>query len=431
MNSSPSKLLSASALSLALGTAALPATEPATDARLRALEHEVSLLRRELAAERARNDAGQANSPTAVGEEVTPPAMTEDPIELEDVFVRPKQSAVTELKVRGRMHYQFGYSQADDYSDFHTWEWRRMRLGVDGKLLDGWRFHLMANILPDSESTDLDSAYIRYDGLDWASLSLEKLRPRFGRELNTSSSKIKTVERSLLSNTFDPGKITGTSLAGDHGIFDWQIGVYNGEFGDQRSSELTGNDNQGVPEYLINASVGLDLSEKVGLDALAFRLDYIDNNDDDGINQRFAAAEDAWAASVALGTGPLDVVAEYVGADLHRGGEVSGFYLMPSLMLGEKWEAVARYEWIEAEDGASLRHQSRYARRVVASDPGVSSASSVRGEDYWALYGGLNYYFNTSFKLMFGVEYAEIDDAIGGGRGLRTFTGFGAARLEF
>ncbi len=427
MKLTPKKhLFKASALCLTLGTAlSLQANEPATDARLRALEHELSVLRQELSAQKAIKS--QRPTDFVAGEDYIPAPM--DPVDRDDVFVTPKQSAVTELKVRGRMHYQFGYASADDYGDFSTQEWRRLRLGVSGKILDDWSFEIVGNVQTSDSSTLLEDAYLRYNGLDWTTLTFEHLRPRFGAELNTSSSKIKTVERSNLSNSFDPGKITGVNFAGDYGIFDYQLGAYNGESGDQRSSERTLNGNEGVPEYLLNASIGLDFSEQVGLDELAFRLDYIDNADDDGIDQKFGP-ESAWAASVSLASGPFSFMAEYVHAELFGGGEVDGFYLMPSVMLSDKLEAVLRYESMEADGGASVRHQSRYARRVVASDPGVGSAG-VRGEDYWALYGGVNYYINKSLKLMFGVEYAELDDIGGRGDSIDTITGFGAVRLEF
>ena len=403
--------------------------------RLRALEHELSLLRQELSSEKAAN--AQAKRPTDyVAGEYVAPAVAEDPVDRDEIFVGPKQSAVTELKVRGRMHYQFGYAESDDYSDFSTLEWRRLRLGVSGKILDDWSFEIVGNVQTTESATMLEDAYLRYNGLDWTTISFEHLRPRFGAELGISSSAIKTVERSNISNSFDPGKITGLSFAGDYGIFDYQIGAYNGESGDQRESERTdfvdaaGNRvKEGIPEYLLNASVGLDFSEQVGLDQLVFRLDYIDNNDDDGIDQSFGP-ENAWAASVSLTSGPFNFVAEYVQAELFNGGELSGFYLIPSVMLSDKLEAVLRYESMEGDDGGSIRHQSRYARRVVASAPGVPSAG-VRGEDYWALYGGVNYYVNKSLKLMFGVEYAELDDIAGTRDSLDTLTGFGAVRLEF
>lgn len=432
MKQLPWKLLTAPTVTaLCLGaTTTLYAEDHATDARLRALEHELGMLRSELASEKAANVQQSTYRATdfVAGEMAPLPPL--DPIDDDAIFVQPKQSAVTELKLRGRMHYQFGYASADDYSDFNTQEFRRVRLGIDGKLLDNWKFHLNGNILPSSGSTNLEDAYIQYNGLDWTTISFEKLRPRFGAELSTSSSKIKTVERSNLSNHFDPGKITGVSLAGDTGILDWQVGAYNGEAGDQRSSERTASGNEGVPESLINASIGLDLSEQVGLDKFAFRLDYINNNDDDGIDQNFSSPEEAWAASLSLNSGRFSLLAEYVQADLHNGGDVSGFYVIPSFMITDKLEAAFRYEWMEGDDGATFRHQSRYARRAVADDPGLPSLGSVRGEEYWAVYGGLNYYVNKSLHLMFGVEYADLDDT-NTGDSVSAVTGFGAVRLEF
>lgn len=427
----PWKLLTAPTLTaLCLGaTTSLYANDPATDARLRALEHELGMLRTELASEKAANNSSQRATDFVAGEMMAPlPPL--DPIDSDAIFVKPKQSAVTELKLRGRMHYQFGYASADGYSDFSTHEFRRVRLGVDGKLLDNWTFHLNGNIKPDSGGTNLEDAYIRYNGLDWTTISFEKLRPRFGAELGTSSSKIKTVERSNLSNYFDPGKITGVSLAGAAGILDWQVGAYNGEQGDQRSSERTDLGNEGVPEYLLNASIGIDLSDQVGLDELKFRLDYINNNDDDGIDQPFSGPEEAWAANVSLKSGNFSLLAEYAQADLHNGGEVSGFFVIPSLMLTDKLEAVFRYEQMEGDDGATFRHQSRYARRAIADDPGVPSLGGVRGEEYWAVYGGLNYYINKSVKVMFGAEYADLEDT-NTGDSVSAVTGFGAVRVEF
>lgn len=421
------QLFAVSTVCVTLGAVATShANDPATDARLRALEHELSILRTELSAERA----AKTQRPTDfVAGEYTPPPMV-DPIDSDDVFVTPKQSAITELKVRGRMHFQGGYSQSDDHSDFHTLEWRRLRLGVSGKLLDDWSFEIVGNMQTSSGSTLLEDAYLRYNGLDWATISLVHLRPTFGGELGTSSSKIKTVERSLLSNTMDPGKITGLNFAGDYGIFNWQLGAYNGEKTDQRSSERTDLGNEGVPEYLLNASVGLDFSEHVGFDKLAFGLDFISNKDNDGLGGQNFAPEEAWAAHVSFANGPFSLLAEYVQADYDGGGEISGFYVIPSVMITDKLEGVLRYENVQSDGGATLRHQSRYARRVIASDPGTRSGGT-RGEDYWALYGGVNYYVNKSLKLMFGVEYAELDDIVGGGDSLDTLSGFAAVRLEF
>jgi phosphate-selective porin len=425
----PWKFLTASALCLG-ATTSLHANDHATDARLRALEHELGLLRTELASEKAANSQLSQRATDFVAGEMAPlPPL--DPIDDDAIFVQPKQSAVTELKVRGRMHYQFGYSSADEsgYSDYSTHEFRRLRLGASGKLLDDWKFELQGNILPDSSSTSLHSAYIDYTGWDGLNLSFHKDRPRFGAELKTSSSNIKTVERSNLSNLVDPKQITGMSLAGDMGIFNWQVGSYNGELG--RNQETTDLGNEGVPEYAVNASLGVDLSEVVGVDRFAMRLDYIYNSDDDDLGSNaLNSYEDLIAASIDFGIGGFSIAAEYIQADLHNDGDLSGFWIMPSLMLTEKLEAVVRYENIEAEDGATIRHQSRYARRNVASDVGTTSLGSIRGEEYWAVYGGLNYYINKSVKLMFGAEYADLDDT-NTGDSISAITGFSALRLEF
>lgn len=387
------------------------ASDPALQARIENLEKELNSLKEALSAQQ---ESENVTSKVAGGGPAILPPMVDSAGDDGSVFVTPKGSAVTDLKLRGRMHTQLGYSSGDgDFSDYNTLELRRIRFGVQGKLLDDWSFEIMANFL---SSDPLHSAYIQYNGWDWGTFEVLKDRPMFGAELKTSSSKIKTVERSLLSNTFEPGQISGANLHGSAGIVNWYLGGFNGEVGRNTSNTAS--------KYLISASLGVDLGETIGADRFNLRLDYIHNSDDLNVASHRTsdglAFEDAFAASIDLGLGNFNLVAEYMKGDTHSGGDVSGFYVMPSFMITDKLEGVLRGEWVEGDD-ALLGHQSRYASRITPK-PG-------RGDEYWAVYGGLNYYINKSVKLMLGVEFAELDQP--GGDSIETISGWSALRVEF
>ena len=77
-----------------------------------------------------------------------------------------------------------------------------------------------------------------------------------------------------------------------------------------------------------------------------------------------------------------------------------GFYVMPSYDITKQLQVVARYQFGTSSEEDGLSAQKRYER-----DAGVGS-----GDQYQAIYGGLNYYLcEHKLKLMAGVEYADMD----------------------
>jgi hypothetical protein len=192
--------------------------------------------------------------------------------------------------------------------------------------------------------------------------------------------------------------------------------LYNGE--DVDSSRNTSNEEA---EYLFNANGGIELD--LGDDATIMAMVSYLQTDDPNASLGF---EDTTVASLHFETGPFDIRTEYfMGTEGDE--DTTGFYVMPSMMVSKNLQAVVRYEQVESDSGSGVRAQSRYARRtdVVV----VDGDEADRGDEFSALYLGMNYYFAKYQKVMFGLEFSELKNTDAGK--LESTSLFGAYRVRF
>ena len=365
--------------------------------------------------------------------------------ELESVkvptFATPTSKYVEELKIRGRIHYQFGYVNADSAEDYATHELRRVRLGVSGKLAQDWKFKIEMNVLPGG--ADLDNGYIAWAKYDAFQPHFGMYKPRFGFEDTTSSNKILTIERSLLSNQLATDDITGAWVEGELGIVNYNLGFYNGEQG-VRNTES--NANGGGTDFLYAASLGLNIAKVCSFfDTFEIRGDYRHSSGfDNGDSFGFGGYDNSVSGSINLEVGRCGLWGEYLFGDDSRddvGGSLQGFTVLPSFyLIPKKLQLVYRYQYAESDyDPISgtglnvpLRSQSRYERRVHADNPEDAARLSFFGDEYQAHYVGLNYYINGhDLKLMLGAEYAELKNPLPGVDGNETLSVIGAIRFAF
>ena len=329
--------------------------------------------------------------------------------------VRPAGGFVQDIRVRGRVQTQFGYTEAtndEGSSDYSTFEVRRARIGIRGDFENNFRAQLEANLVPGSDLS-MRSAYVQWREHKAANIKVGFDKPHTSTEENTSSASILTVERSLISNTVAaPGPTNGLTVEGVQGMFTYSAGLYTGTANTNTANESA--------EYMYNAMVGLNLDGMAG-EGSRLRLRgaiLIDDNEE-------ASFEEVYVLSFHFAQGGFDLRAEYLVGD-NDGTKTSGFYIMPSLMLSDKLQGVVRYEMSESDSATGLRAASRYVRR--AEDLGEAAAQ--RGDEHWALYLGLNYYLNgDGNKLMFGVEVAELDNTAAGT--LESTSVYGAWRMLF
>lgn len=343
----------------------------------------------------------------------------EEAKELKIAEVVPDNSDAKKLEVTGRLHFQFGYvDQENDVNsgDWSTFEVRRARIGVKGKLGNDISAGVEANVKPGDVS--ISAATMTWGPSDAFELTAGFDKPMVSLEENTSSASILTVERSNVNNNIAAGyDSTGVWASGEVAPFFYHVGVYNGE--DLDSSRNTSNEEA---EYAFNArgGIALDLSEGSTVKAM---VSYLQSDDPNGA----MSYEDITVASLHFKAGMFDLRTEYfMGSD--EGEDTTGFYVMPSVKLSKQLEAVARFEMAESDKATGIRAQSRYARRtdVVVID---EDTTADRGDEFSAIYLGMNYYFQKYNKVMFGVEFSELDNTVAGK--LDSTSVFGAYRIRF
>lgn len=324
--------------------------------------------------------------------------------------VRPAGRVVQDLQIRGRIQAQAGYVDAknnEGSDDFSTFEVRRARIGLRGTLFDSVRAQLEANLVPGSDLS-MRSAFLQWREQKPAYIKFGYDKPHSSMEENTSSAEILTVERSLINGLVAaPGPTTGLSLDGTLGLLDYGAGIYT----DQNNRNKGGSD----AKHLYNAMIGVDLSELLGNQTLRVQGIYLNSDDPEGkLGSKF---DDVFTMAGHFATGGFDLRAEYFLGDKDS-DKIKGFYVMPSLFLTDNLQAVLRYEQAESDQDRGIRASSRYTRdvpslkvRETLDEAGevLSKVDPQAGDEYQALYLGLNYYFaGHGHKLMFGVELAEL-----------------------
>lgn len=345
--------------------------------------------------------------------------------------VRPAGRAVKDLQIRGRVQAQFGYADAkndEGSDDFHTFEVRRVQLGLRGTLFDSVRAELEGILIPGS-SLAMRTAFLQWREHKPAYIKIGYDKPWFSIEENTSSAEILTVERTLINNAVFPGTMTGAALDGEWNILVYGAGVYT----DSDNRNPGGSDAQ----YLYNAMAGLKLDDFVGAgNRLLVRATYLNSDDPNG---KFGAKfDDAIVGGAHFVSGRFDLRGEYFLAD-SDGSDTKGWYVMPSLYLNDQVQAVVRYEQAESDAERGLRAPGRYVRdvpslsvRETLDDDGevISRVDPQAGDQYQALYVGLNYYLSGhAHKLMIGVEVAELKNTDAGK--LESTTAYTAWRMLF
>ena len=249
------------------------------------------------------------------------------------------------------------------------------------------------------------------DFFDDAVLSYGRHRLTLSQEAHKSSRKIKTVERSAVSNKVYPNRATGISL--NLSKDDWSGSV--GVFTTAASNDLAGWD--GGIAYYLTSTYEFKSGDELILDFL-----YNDANGDldnqmvDHLGFRLYE----WAASAAyvFKRDRLDVVvnATYgdngIQLDATRGGEFFGLVVMPSYWLVEdSLEAVVRYSYQESEEANGIRMNGRYARRQHG---GVINGGW--GDKHESIYAGLNVYLcKEKSKVMAGIEFETLETNAGDG----------------
>ena len=322
---------------------------------------------------------------------------------------------LNEISLTGRYNGQFWAADSETESD-EGWENRRIRIGLKGKFLKDWEFNSQVDLNTEGGElyNGLTDSFIAWKPSKAFNLTLGKHHVEYTQEGSTSSTKILTLERSLLVNQVwpSPEYITGASVSGQVEKFLYRAGVYAGDF----EKEYTRFD--GGAGYL--ASVGYDFGKDAGLDTGIVKFDVFYNDGDSG-NTAFRNYEATESFNVTVKKGPFGLVTDLIYAQgLGSTSDVWGLVLLPSYDITKKLQLVAKYQFATADTANGLTAARRYEREVGGGS----------GDTYNAGYVGVNYYlYGDKLKLMTGFEYAKLDG--GTGAGYEGWSVISGVRLSF
>jgi len=315
-----------------------------------------------------------------------------------------KGKETVKLRFNGRMHYQYDSLDMDDngadQASTDHFYFRRLRLGAKATHENG----LFAETVVDFAENDLsiDKAVAGYEFSDALTGSFGYQKVPFGFQETTSSSKIKTIERSAANRFF----ADDIDFAGRHsGLF------AKGDLGGGLSySAALVNSAQGEGSKLMGASnASNDLAYFGRLqwknDGLIIGVDggHQSNNYVVGITAPFDVT--AFTGYVNYKFEGLDLLGEYFSGDLGNQGDVDGYALRAAYKMG-KFEPVVRYSHVKADtfeiDTDELIRRAPKGGTVTGGDNEIDS-----------FYVGLNYYHNKAVSFMVGYEMAETDSDTG------------------
>lgn len=325
---------------------------------------------------------------------------------------------IQEVSIFGRFQGQYAYVQGSDVNgnDFNRdfEEVRRLRAGMKIKAFNGLQIKGNVNLEDDDKPTggtrkfgyqSFDEFTVSYKfkdvaGLDALSLSYGRHKVAIGNESHTSSKKIKTVERSPLSNKLYDNRYTGLKIEAESGEMVGTLGIFSLEKNDFVSGWDAGTAVYASTEFkALNGNVLLDLF---------YNMDQGTTDDELGVGYEWVTSA-AWTGKLADWDLMVNVALGDNGdsSNADREGAFYGLVIMPSkYIIEDKVEFVTRYQFQGSSEDEGIRTNSRYVRR---SELGSTDLGGGRGDSHHSIYAGLNYFFcGHNSKIMTGVEYETL-----------------------
>jgi len=311
-----------------------------------------------------------------------------------------KGKETVKLRFNGRLQFQYdaldAENQVGDKPSTNHFYFRRLRFGAKATHENG----LYAETVFDFAGDDLsiNKALAGYEYSDALNASFGYNKVPFGFQETTSSSKIKTIERSAANRFFADdidfsGKHAGLFAKGDLG-------------GGLSYSAALVNSAQGEGSKLMGASNASNDLAYFG--RLQWKNDGLTIGVDGGhqSNSDKVAGNDvtAFTGYVNYKFEGLDLLGEYFSGDLGNQGDVDGYALRAAYKMG-KFEPVVRYSHVKADTFQINTHE------LIRRAPSVKVDGADAEIDSY--YVGVNYYHNKAVSLMLGYEIADAEDSAG------------------
>ena len=338
------------------------------------------------------------------------------------IYENEDNRVVQSFGIVGRYHGQ-GWSVAADQGSADGWENRRMIFGAESVLFRELTVQAQIRVSEDFSPfyDGIYQAFVRWSPNESLSISAGRLDFLFGGlERTKSSNRIVTFERGLLADQLTPAEVVGLSTRVNANGFTYRVGLFSGSIGQEFTSFEGG----------VGAGVGMEHALHLFFSSGKVHLDYL-FNDGHSLNDALAPYDHVLSMWHEGRSGPfamgVDVMA---GNGLAGTKSVLGATVLPTYdirkgILGkdDALQAVLRWQYAVSDGEDGLQLQSRYQQEVVPSG---------LGDQYHAVYGGLNYMiYKDRFKTMFGAEYSVMNSDALGRASFKGWTYMAGARAFF
>ena len=328
---------------------------------------------------------------------------------------------VQQLAVVGQLQLQYAYGSdasgkygTEDSPDESTWgniEVRRFRLGMKARLFRKLFFlnltELNADLSPRIYKR-IPETYVTWMENKAFNISAGKCELKFNREQEYSSREFPVFERTALGNMFYGGELTGAWICGEEIAGGWLY--YLGAFSNDRKDEWS--DFGGGA--MILAKIGCNYTARTDFTLATAKLQWLHNTEPGYAastkNPASPLYSDCLSLSNEITNGRFGHTTEFMwGNGVDGRPDVCGLSAMTTWSFTEKLQLVNVLELADSRDENGVILPNRYE----ALSPG---AGDKRGDDYSAVYAGLNYYIDGQrLKLMSGAKYSHMDGESGGG----------------
>ena len=327
-----------------------------------------------------------------------------------------KGKETVKLRFNGRMHFQYDSLDSEDngadVASTNHFYFRRLRLGAKATHENG----LFAETVVDFAENDLsiDKAVAGYEFSDAFTGMVGYQKVPFGFQETTSSSKIKTIERSaanrFLADDIDfAGRHTGLHAKGKlGGGFSYAAAIVNaaqGEGSKLLGSAESSNDLAAFGRIQWSGddlTLGVDVGHQSNNDVI--KIDLIPGDDtDDVFDDQDVTAFTAYANYKFEG---FDILGEYFSADMDDQEDAEGYSLRVAYKF-DKFEPVFRYSHLK-NDVFEID-----ADELIRRAPSDGAKATGDDNEIDSYYFGLNCYYNKAVSLMVGYEMAETDSDTG------------------
>jgi phosphate-selective porin OprO/OprP len=316
-----------------------------------------------------------------------------------------KGKETVKLRFNGRMHFQYDSLDSEvngaDVASTNHFYFRRLRLGVKATHENGLFAETVLDLARDGNNDEpnygvsIDKAVAGYEFSDAFTGMVGYQKVPFGFQETTSSSKIKTIERSaanrFLADDIDfAGRHTGLHAKGDlGGGFSYAAAIVNGAQGE--GSRLLGT-----------AQASNDLAAFARIqwsgDDLTLGVDAGNQSNNDVVGQDVTAFT-AYANYKFEG---FDILGEYFSADMDDEEDAEGYSLRVAYKF-DKFEPVFRYSHLKNDTFVID------ADELIRRAPSDGASATGGDNEIDSYYFGFNYYYNKAVSLMVGYEIAETD----------------------